>query len=169
MKMKFNDYIPDVHQSVFVAPNATIIGNVNIGLQSSVWFGAVIRGDFDKIEIGQRTNIQDLCLIHTSKKYSVIIGNDVTVGHRALVHGCRIKDRVLVGMGSIIMNGAEIGEDCIVAAGAVVTEGTKVPDGSLIMGVPGKVKRKLTTEELEYIKLAASHYIDYAECYVKGI
>ncbi len=167
MKLNFNEQTPNIHNSVFVASNATIIGNVSMDLQSSAWFGAVIRGDFDKIEIGQRSNIQDLCVVHTSKNQPVILGEDVTVGHRAILHGCKINDRVLVGMGSIIMNDVEIGEDCIVAAGAVVTEGTRVPSGSLVMGLPAKVKRKITNEELDQIKVAASHYIDYAKIYME--
>jgi len=158
---------PVIDVSCFVAENATLLGDVILGSLSSVWFGAVIRADVGRISIGRRTNVQDLCVLHTEAGEVLSIGDDVTVGHRAILHGCAVRDRVLVGMGSVIMNGAEIGSDSIVGAGALVTEGTKVPPRSLVVGVPAKLTRELTDDEVagivdsaERYSRNASHYID---------
>src|SRR5258708_2677926 len=126
-----------VHASVFIAPGARVMGDVTLEEDASVWFNAVLRGDTETVRVGRRTNVQDLCMLHADPGFPCIVGEGVTVGHGAIVHGARIGDNVVVGMHSVVMNGATIGADSIVAVGAVVTEGTEVPPGSLVMGVPG--------------------------------
>jgi len=150
---------PEIDPSAFVASNATVLGKVKIGAESGVWFGAVIRGDSNSIQVGARTNIQDVSVLHVDRQHAMVIGDDVTIGHRALLHGCTIADSALIGMGAIIMNGAKIGSESIVAAGALVTENTEVPARSLLMGQPAKVKRTLTDEEVEGIRANARHYV----------
>lgn len=167
MIVKFKEHSPKIDKTTFVAENATVIGNVTVGKDCGLWFGAVLRGDSNSITIGSHSNIQDLCVIHVNFVCKVSIGNYVTVGHRAIIHGCTIKDRVLIGMGSIIMNSAQIGEDSIIGAGAVVTENTIIPPRSLVLGVPGKVKREVTGEEVRLIMESAEHYAEYAKMYLK--
>ncbi len=158
---------PTVPTSAFIEDTAVIVGDVVLGEESSVWFNSVVRGDVHYIRIGSRTNVQDLCMLHvTHDIHPLIIGNDVTIGHHVVLHGCTIKDRVLIGMGAIIMDGAVIGEDCVVGAGALVTEGTAVPPKSLILGSPAKVKRPVTQEELEWIRESAENYVRYAKTYL---
>lgn len=152
----------------FIAPTATVIGDVSLGEDTGIWFGAVIRGDKDRIEIGTGSNIQDNVVVHTSKGYPARIGKEVSVGHGAILHGCTISDRVLVGMGAIIMNGARIGEDTIIAAGAVVTEGSVIPPGSVVMGVPAKVVKQASPEQKEGIRRNAGSYIALARDYRHG-
>lgn len=142
----------------FIAPTAQIMGDVKIGEESSIWYGTVIRGDVNRIEIGKGSNVQDNCVVHCSAKVSAVIGDNVTVGHRCIIHGCVIGDETLVGMGAIIMDGARIGKHCVVAAGALVTEGMQVPDGSMVMGFPAKVKRALSEEEIARNMAYAEHY-----------
>jgi carbonic anhydrase/acetyltransferase-like protein (isoleucine patch superfamily) len=162
----FQGIKPTVPASCFIEETGVVIGDVVMGEECSVWFHAVIRGDVNYIRIGQRTNIQDLCMLHvTHDTHPLIIGNEVTVGHNVVLHGCTIKDRVLVGMGAIIMDGAVIGEDSVVGAGSLVTEGTIVPPKSLILGSPAKVKRPVTDKELAWIKESAENYVKYARQY----
>ncbi len=156
----------NIHKSVFVAPNATLIGNCNIGEDSSIWFGAVLRGDNDLITIGKYSNIQDLCVIHVDPKKPVIIGNHCTIGHRAIVHGCVIGNNVLVGMGAILMNNCVIGDNCIIGAGALVTEHTIIPANSMVIGMPAKVKRALTENEVKAIENNAAVYCVQAKKYI---
>ena len=137
----YKNFSPELHASVFVAPTAQIIGDVHIGKQSSVWFQSVIRGDLDKISIGEGTNIQDLCMCHIDENCPLKIGNGVTIGHRSIIHGCTIEDKCLIGMGAIVMNQAVIGKGSVIAAGAVVLEKTIIPPYSLVTGSPGKVKK----------------------------
>jgi carbonic anhydrase/acetyltransferase-like protein (isoleucine patch superfamily) len=137
----FRNHTPMMHPSVFVAPTAQIIGNVRIGKDSSVWFQTVIRGDLDVIRIGEKTNIQDLCMCHADEGIPLRIGNRVTIGHRCVVHGCAIEDNCLIGMGAVVMNHAVIGEGSVIAAGTVVLEKTVIPPGSLVTGSPGRVKK----------------------------
>jgi len=151
--------------ALFVAGNATVIGDVTLGDGVSVWFGAVIRADKDRISIGRASNIQDNAVVHTSRGYPVTLGAQVSVGHGAILHGCTIGDRVLVGMGAIVMNGAEIGEGSLIAAGAVVTEGTKIPPCSVVMGVPGKVVRPASPEQTASIVKNADSYAELARSY----
>jgi carbonic anhydrase/acetyltransferase-like protein (isoleucine patch superfamily) len=153
---------------LFIAPGATVLGDVTLGDGVSVWFGAVVRADRDAITIGDNSNVQDNAVVHTSIGFPVRIGSYVSVGHGAILHGCVIRDRVLVGMGSILMNGAEVGEDCLIGAGAVVTEGTVVPSGSIVLGVPGKVKRETRAAEREQILHNATEYRRLAEKYRHG-
>jgi len=156
---------PQIAEGVLVAPSADIIGEVSIGPESSVWFQVVIRGDVNTIEIGARTNIQDHSMLHvTRRKAPLKVGDEVTVGHRVTLHGCTIGNRVLVGMGAIVMDHAVVGDDCIVGAGALVTQGTVIPAGSLAIGAPAKVARALKPEELAFLKASAANYVgDRAE------
>jgi len=157
---------PRLHPSVFLQQGAVVVGDVVMGADSSVWFNSVVRGDVNLIRIGERTNIQDLCIIHVlRKKHPTHIGDDVSIGHRAVIHGCTLLDRVLIGMGAVVMDGAEVGEDCIVGAGSVVTEGFRVPPGSLVLGTPARVKRPLTDDERRLIRNTAYNYVQYVQAY----
>jgi carbonic anhydrase/acetyltransferase-like protein (isoleucine patch superfamily) len=148
--------------SGFIAGNATLLGDVSLGREVSIWFGAVIRADKDQIRIGDRSNVQDNAVLHTSTGHPVIIGNNVSVGHGAILHGCRIADRVLVGMGAIVLNGADVGEDSILGAGTVVTEGTRIPPGTVVVGVPGKVAKQTSPEQRNHIVENARNYWNLA-------
>ena len=150
---------PKIHSSAKIAKGAVIEGDVTIGENCSVYYNAVIRGDASSITIGSGTNVQDCCVIHCDTNAPATIGNNVTIGHGAIVHGCTIGDSCLIGMGSIILNNAKIGKNCLIAAGALVTQNTVIPDGSLVMGMPAKVKRALTQEEIEHIKSSADIYL----------
>ncbi|CAN2041641.1 putative carbonic anhydrase [Candidatus Magnetomoraceae bacterium gMMP-15] len=162
---KLEDLEPKIDSTVYIAYNATIIGNVSIGKNSSIWFNCVIRADVDSIFIGENTNIQDFTMCHEDPGKPLKIGNGVTIGHQCVIHGCTIEDNCLIGMGAIIMNGAEIGYGSIVAAGAVVLENTKIPAFSLVTGVPGKIKTTLDKNSLEFIKGPAESYVNRARDY----
>ncbi|MDH5740839.1 MAG: gamma carbonic anhydrase family protein [Nitrospira sp.] len=163
----FQGIKPTVPRSCFVEDTAVVIGDVVMGEECSVWFNAVIRGDVNYIRIGDRTNVQDLCMLHvTHDIHPLVIGSEVTIGHHVLLHGCTIHDRVLVGMGAIIMDGAVIGEDSVVGAGALVVEDTIVPPKSLILGSPAKVRRSVTAKELAWVKESAENYVRYASQYM---
>ncbi len=163
----FQGIKPTIPSSCFLEETGIVIGDVVLGEHCSVWFHAVIRGDVNFIRLGNRTNVQDLCMLHvTHDTNPLIIGADVTIGHSVVLHGCTIKDRVLIGMGAIIMDGAVIGEDSVVGAGALITEGTIVPPKSLILGSPAKVKRPVTEKELAWIKESADNYVRYAGQYL---
>jgi carbonic anhydrase/acetyltransferase-like protein (isoleucine patch superfamily) len=149
----------------FVAANATIRGQVRIGRDSSVWFGAVIRGDTEVVEIGERSNIQDLAVLHADPGFPCRIGNDVTVGHAAIVHGAVVGSGAMIGIRAVVLNGARVGAGAIIGAGAVVTEGCEIPEGHLAVGVPAKVIRKLTASDIERTRRAAQHYVDAAAAY----
>ena len=162
----YGDVWPRIAEDVFIAPHATVAGDVELGPGSSVWFGTVIRGDVFPIRIGARSNVQDNSVIHvTTDKNATVIGEDVTIGHRAILHGCTVEDRCLIGMGAIVMDRAVIGTGSMVGAGALVTEGTIVPPGSLVLGSPARVKRPLTEEETSHMRMSASHYVDVARIY----
>ena len=148
-----------VSESAFVAANATVLGDVKIGDQSSVWFGAVIRGDTAPVTVGDRSNVQDLCVLHADPGYPCEIGDDVTVGHAAVVHGATVGNGAMIGIRAVVLNGAKIGDGAIVGAGAVVTENTEIPAGHLAVGVPAKVIRKLSPENVKRAKHAAQHYV----------
>jgi len=156
---------PNISPMAFIAANATVVGAAEIGEESSVWFGAIIRADINAITIGARSNIQDNAVIHVADAYAARIGDLVTVGHSAIVHACTIGDEVLVGMGAIIMDGAEIGARCIIGAGALVTGGTIIPSGSLILGSPAKVVRALSIEEQNSIRVWAERYVILSRVY----
>ncbi|MEO8484548.1 MAG: gamma carbonic anhydrase family protein [Acidobacteriota bacterium] len=154
--------LPVVHPSAFIDPSAQVIGDVEIGEESSIWMNVVIRGDVNAIRVGNRSNVQDGTILHAMKnQYDTRVGHDVTIGHAAVIHGCQIHDRVLVGIGAIILNGAVVGEDSIVAAGALVTERFVVPPRSLVMGSPARVKRPLTDEEVQSVLGYATRYVNY--------
>lgn len=157
--MKFKEYEPILGQNVFIAEGAKVIGRVNLGRDSSVFFNSVLRADINSIVIGRRTNVQDNCTFHVSDKYGVQVGDDVTIGHNAILHACEVGDNVTIGMGAIIMDGSKIGEDSIVAAGSIVPPGRTFNMGSLIMGSPAKVIRILTREEIEANRKMAAKYI----------
>ncbi len=150
-------------EGVFIADTAFVCGDVVIGEDSSVWYGAVLRGDEDSIKIGRRTNIQDNCVLHCDEGFPIKIGDGVSVGHGSVVHGCEIGDGTLVGMGSVVLNGARIGKNCIVGAGALVTGKTDAPDGTMLLGNPAKVKRELTDEEIASVARNAEIYIECAK------
>ena len=157
-----------VGNRVFVAENATVIGDVRLADDVSVWFGAVVRADRDTITVGSGSNIQDNAVVHTTPGFPVTIGTGVSVGHGAILHGCTIHDRVLVGMGAVVLNGAVVGEGSIIGAGAVVTEGREIPPNSLVLGVPGKVVRETTPEQQESILHNAREYVNLAGRYRHG-
>jgi carbonic anhydrase/acetyltransferase-like protein (isoleucine patch superfamily) len=158
----FRGVMPRVHPTAYIDDSAQIIGDVDIGEESSVWMSAVVRGDVHAIRIGRRTNVQDGAIVHVmSGAHPTTIGDGVTVGHGAVVHGCTIEGMCLIGIGAIVLNGAHVGTGSIVAAGAVVPEGMKVPPRSLVMGVPGKVRRLLTQAELAEIQSYADRYVQY--------
>jgi carbonic anhydrase/acetyltransferase-like protein (isoleucine patch superfamily) len=158
--------VPRLPESAFVAEGALVIGDVEVGERSSIWFGAIVRGDVNAIRIGARTNIQDLSVVHvTSHTHPTSIGDDVTVGHRVTLHGCTVKDRCLIGIGAVVMDGAVIGPDAMVGAGSLVPPGMVVPPGTLALGSPARVKRELTPEEVAFFRRSAENYAGYAERY----
>lgn len=161
---------PQIHSSTFIAPSADVIGEVEIGKESSLWFQVVVRGDVNWIRIGERTNIQDHSMLHVTRQTCPLqVGDDVTVGHRVLLHGCTIGNRVLVGMGAIVMDQAVIGDDSIVGAGALVTQGKTFPPGSLIVGSPAKLVRPLNDKERAFLKKSAQNYVDDSREYIKNL
>ncbi|MBT8493467.1 MAG: gamma carbonic anhydrase family protein [Deltaproteobacteria bacterium] len=163
----FGESSPKLGDEVFVADTARVIGDVVVGDRSSLWFGVVARGDVFHIRIGDDTNIQDHSVLHvTSGQHPTLIGNRVTVGHRALLHGCTIADESLVGMGAIVMDEAVVGAHCIIGAGALVTPGMVIPEGHLALGSPAKVVRRLRGGEIEHIKRSAEHYVSLAQAYI---
>ena len=168
MLRPFKNVSPIVDETAYVDESAQVVGDVHIGAESSVWMNVVIRGDINQIRIGKRTNIQDLTAVHVMRDaYPTIIGDEVTVGHSAIVHGATIEDRVLIGMGAILLNGVHVEHDCVVAAGTLLTEDTRIPARSLVMGHPGKVKRELTDMEVAEIRWYADNYVRYRRDYRK--
>lgn len=159
--------VPQLGKNVFVAEGAILRGDVTIDAHSSVWFHAVVRAENASITIGESSNIQDNCVLHVDAGADVRIGNQVTVGHGAVVHGCTIGDNTLIGMGAIILNHAVIGKNCIIGAGALITQNTVIPDNSLVVGNPGKVKRAVTADEVKDITENAMHYVKEAAVYLK--
>ena len=166
MIRSFRGRRPVIDPSVYVADNATLIGDVHIGARSSVWFGAVVRGDVFHIRIGSETSIQDNTVVHvTHDRFATVVGDRVTVGHSVTLHGCTIGDLCIIGMGATILDQVEVGERCIVGAGSLLTPGTKVPPGHLVMGTPARVKRPLTEAELQWLVNSAAHYVELARIY----
>ena len=164
MIYEFLESHPVIHDSCFIAESADVIGDVSVNEYSSIWFGTVIRGDTNKIFIGKETNIQDNCTIHVNRDNGpVYIGNGVTIGHGAIIHGCTINDNSLIGMGAIILDGAVIGKNTIIGAGTIVTGGKEIPDGVLCFGSPGRVIRNLTEKEIDDIRKDGQHYVDLAK------
>ncbi len=170
--LPYRGKFPEIDESVFIAEGAVIIGDVTIGKDSNIWFNAVIRGDVNYIRIGARTNIQDGCILHvTTEKYPLFVGDDVTVGHGAILHGAVIRDKCLIGMGAIVLDGAEVQPFSIVAAGSLVRQGFVVPEGVLVAGVPARVVRELTSDEKRMIEESAIHYVELSKEYknLKGV
>ncbi len=163
MLIPFRNRTPDLRADTFVAPSASIIGDVTMGAQCSVWFGAVLRGDVNWIRLGDRCNVQDGSIVHVTNRTSPTwLGDDVTVGHGAIVHGCTIRDRVLVGMGAVVMDDADVGEGSLIGARALVTARTLVPPRSLVIGSPARVVRQLTDDEVTHVASFAAHYVRYS-------
>lgn len=154
----YNDKKPVIADSAFIAPGAKVIGDVSIKDRASIWYNAVVRADLAPVKIGENTNIQENCSLHVDIDVPVILGDNITIGHGAIIHGSRIEDNCLIGMGATILNNAVIGENTIIGAGALVTEGKNIAPGSLVLGVPGKVIRKLNEKEIEEINDSAAHY-----------
>ena len=151
----------------WIAPSANVIGEVILAKDASVWFNAVLRADNEPIYVGQGSNIQDGAIIHTDPGFSCVIGEKVTVGHMAMLHGCHIGDGSLIGIGSVILNGAKIGKNCIIGSKALVTEGMEIPDGSMVLGIPGKIKKILNDEEQSVLSIGADHYVENYKKYKK--
>lgn len=160
---------PQLGEQAWVAESAQVMGAVQLGQQASVWFGATVRGDTETIQVGARSNIQDGSVLHADEGMPLVIGEDVTVGHMVMLHGCTIGDGSLIGIGAVVLNGARIGKGCLVGAGSLVTEGKTFPDGSMIMGTPAKVVRELTPEQQAGLLRSAAHYVANAERYTRGL
>lgn len=166
----FQNLQPKIHESVFIAEDAVVIGDVEIGEDSSVWYGSILRGDVNYIRIGARTNIQDGCVIHVSSRtHPTVLEDEITLGHRVTLHGCYVETGCLIGIGAIVLDGARIGADSLVAAGALVTPGTQIPPRSLVMGSPAKVKRELTDEEVKDLERFWRNYVSLSEVYRKQL
>lgn len=169
MIKKIQDKQPKIHETVFVAENAVVIGDVEIGKDSSIWYGCVVRGDVNYIRIGERTNIQDAAVIHVSSKtHPTVLEDEITIGHRVTLHGCHIEKGCLIGIGSIILDGARIGKNSLVAAGSLVTPGTTIPENSLVMGAPAKVKRALSGDEVKSLEKFWKNYVSLNQIYLTG-
>ena len=164
----FKGQTPRIHPSVYLAPGACVVGDVEIGEGSSVWFNAVVRGDVNRVRIGARTNVQDLCILHVTHEHPCALGDEVTVGHHVTLHGATVRDGCLIGMGAILLDGVEIGEECLVAAGTLVPPGFKAPPRSLVMGFPAKVVRPLRPDEIPSGRRGAANYVGYAKAYQEG-
>ncbi|AWN17415.1 gamma carbonic anhydrase family protein [Salinisphaera sp. LB1] len=162
MRYRLGDVAPDVPASddYFIAENATVIGRVRLAERASIWFNAVLRGDQELIAIGEGSNVQDGCVLHTDPGFPLTVGAGVTVGHQAMLHGCTIGDNSLIGIQAVVLNGATIGRNCLIGAGALIPEGKTIPDNSLVIGAPGRVKRELEADEIEALGHGAAHYVD---------
>lgn len=169
MRISLGADAPLVDGSCWVAPGAVVSGKVELQARASVWYATVIRGDGDRITVGPGSNVQDGCVLHTDPGFHLEIGAGVTIGHRAVLHGCRLEDDVLVGMGAIVMNGAVVGTGSMIGAGALVPAGTVIPPRSLVLGSPGRVRRETTDEELDLIRLSAQHYEQLALLHAGGL
>jgi len=167
MIARLKDWVPQVDPTCFVARNATVVGQVTLQRGASIWFNAVVRGDMAPITVGEETNVQDLAMVHVDYNTPTVIGNRVVVGHRAIIHGATVGDDCIIGMGAILLNRSRVGRNCSMPAGAVVREDFVVPDGSLVAGVPGVVKRPLTPEETERIRRNAADYATRARLYIE--
>lgn len=169
MKYRLGDLQVETHPQSWVAPTATLIGKVRLQAGANVWFGAVLRGDNELIDIGENSNVQDGTVMHTDMGWPLTLGKGVTVGHNAMLHGCTVGDYSLVGIGAVILNGARIGKHCIIGANALVPEGREIPDGSLVVGSPGKVVRELTPAQQQLLEASAAHYVHNAQRYARDL
>ncbi|MDP1646584.1 MAG: gamma carbonic anhydrase family protein [Rubrivivax sp.] len=166
---QIGDDAPRIAATAWVADSAQVIGRVSLAEGASVWYGAVLRGDNDSIQVGARSNVQDGSVLHTDNGFPLTLGEDVTVGHLVMLHGCTVGDGSLIGIQAVVLNGAKIGRNCLVAAGAVVTEGKEFADGSLIIGAPAKAVRQVTPEQIERLRLGALHYVANAERHRRSV
>jgi len=166
---QLDDDLPEVHPSAWVADSAQVMGRVQLAENASVWYGAVLRGDNERISVGRGSNVQDGSVLHTDIGFPLTLGEGVTIGHQVMLHGCHIGDFSLVGIGSVILNGARIGRNSIVGAGALVTEGKEFPDGVLIVGAPAKVVRALTGEQIARLQASAAHYVLQQQRHAAGL
>jgi len=169
MKYRLGDMKVEAHPTSWTAPTATLIGKVRLQARASVWFGAVLRGDNELIDIGEGSNVQDGTVMHTDMGSPLTLGKGVTIGHNAMLHGCTVDDYSLVGINAVILNGARIGKHCIIGANALIPEGKVIPDGSLVMGSPGKVVRELTEQQMRMLEASAAHYVHNAERYAREL
>ncbi|MDU9389645.1 gamma carbonic anhydrase family protein [Pseudomonas sp. zfem002] len=169
MKYRLGDLRVETHPQSWVAPNATLIGKVRLQAGANVWFNAVLRGDNELIDIGENSNVQDGTVMHTDMGSPLTIGKGVTIGHNAMLHGCTVDDYSLIGINAVILNGAKIGKHCIIGANALIPEGKEIPDGSLVMGSPGKVVRELSDVQKQLLEASAAHYVHNAQRYARDL
>jgi len=169
MKYRLGSSQVEAHADSWVAPNATLVGKVKLEPGASVWFNAVLRGDNELIHIGENSNVQDGTVMHTDMGFPLNIGTGVTIGHNAMLHGCSVGDYSLIGINAVILNGAKIGKYCIIGANSLIGEGKEIPDGSLVMGSPGKVVRELTEPQKKMLEASAAHYVHNAQRYARGL
>ncbi|MGH8433903.1 MAG: gamma carbonic anhydrase family protein [Pseudomonas sp.] len=169
MKYRLGQSRVDVHPDSWVAPNATLVGKVKLEPGASVWFNAVLRGDNELIHIGENSNVQDGTVMHTDMGYPLSIGRGVTIGHNAMLHGCSVGEYSLIGINAVVLNGAKIGKYCIIGANTLIGEGKEIPDGSLVMGSPGKVVRELTEAQKKMLEASAAHYVHNAQRYARDL
>lgn len=169
MKFRLGDACVETHPSSWIAPTASVIGKVRLQADASVWFGAVLRGDNELIDIGEGSNVQDGSVLHTDPGSPLTLGKGVTIGHKVILHGCEIGDYSLVGMNAVILNNVKIGRHCLIGAGALIPEGREIPDGSLVMGVPGKVVRQLSPEQCAELEASAARYVDNARRFAASL
>src|SRR3954447_11449574 len=160
---------PRLAETAWVADSAQVIGNVELAEGASIWFGAILRGDNETMRIGRNSNVQDGSMLHSDPGFPLTLGENVTIGHQVMLHGCTVGDGTLIGIKAVVLNGAKIGKNCLVGAGALVTEGKEFPDGSMILGSPAKVVRELSPEQIAGLQRAAQHYVDNAQRYAAGL
>lgn len=169
MKYRLAESRVDAHSESWIAPTAAVIGKVRLDAGASVWFNAVLRGDNELIHIGENSNVQDGTVMHTDMGWPLTLGKGVTVGHNAMLHGCIVGDYSLIGINAVILNGAKIGKNCIIGANTLIPEGKEIPDGSLVVGSPGKVIRQLTEQQIKMLEASAAHYVNNARRYAKDL
>ncbi|MFG3454279.1 gamma carbonic anhydrase family protein [Stutzerimonas stutzeri] len=169
MKYRLGDSRVEAHPQSWVAPNATLVGKIRLDAGANVWFGAILRGDNELIHIGENSNVQDGSVMHTDMGYPLTLGTGVTVGHNAMLHGCSVGDFSLVGINAVVLNGAKIGRYCIIGANTLIAEGKEIPDGSLVVGSPGKVVRELTEQQKKMLEASAAHYVHNAQRYARDL
>lgn len=169
MKYRLGDARVDAHPESWIAPTAAVIGKVRLEKGANVWFGAVLRGDNELIHIGENSNVQDGTVMHTDMGFPLTLGKGVTVGHNVMMHGCSVGDYSLIGINAVILNGAKIGKNCIIGANSLIAEGKEIPDGSLVMGSPGKVVRELTEQQKKMLEGSAAHYVHNAQRYARDL
>lgn len=169
VKYRLGDSRVEAHPQSWVAPNATLVGKIRLDAGANVWFGAILRGDNELIHIGENSNVQDGSVMHTDMGYPLTLGTGVTVGHNAMLHGCSVGDFSLVGINAVVLNGAKIGKYCIIGANTLIAEGKEIPDGSLVVGSPGKVVRELTEQQKKMLEASAAHYVHNAQRYARDL